>query len=73
MIGKMIFDFVQALQRFDTDTKVLLLRVLIRAGQSGDANAYLKGKLHRILDEEDRPVEVTSPRAIHVTSREVKR
>lgn len=73
MIGKMLFDFVQALQRFDTDTKVLLLRVLIRAGQSGDANAYLKGKLQRILDEDDHPVEVTSPRAVRVTSREVKR
>lgn len=73
MFGKLMYDFVQALSKFDLDTKMLLLRVLIRAGQSGSANLYLKERLQRILDEDDRPLVSSSPRQVHVTSREVKR
>lgn len=71
MVGKLIYDFVQALSKFDGDTKMLLLRVLVRAGQSGNANEYLKERLQRILDEDDRPIVSPSPR--QVTAREVKR
>ena len=71
MIGKMLYDFAQALSKFDADTKVRLLRVLVHAGQSGNANLYLKDRLQRILDEDDRPIVSASPR--QVTAREVKR
>lgn len=71
MIGKILFDLAQALSRFELDTKMLLLRVLVRAGQSPSANHYLKERLQRILDEDDRPIVSPSPRQVHVTSREV--
>jgi hypothetical protein len=73
VIGKLLYDFVQALSKFDTDAKLLLLRVLVRGAQSGDANAWLKRNLQRILDEGDAPPVSHSPRQVQVSWREVKK
>ena len=73
MFGKLLFDFVNALKRIDTDTQMLLLRFLVRAGKSGNANLYVQSRIQRILDEDDHPAVSASPRQVHVPSREVKR
>ena len=73
MFGKLFYDFVQALKRIDTDTQLLLLKFLIRAGKSGNANLFVQSRIQRILDEDDHPIVSSSPRQVHVSSREVKR
>ena len=72
MIGKLVYDFVQALKDIDTDTRLLLLRFLIRAGKAPNANLYIKERLQKIMDEDDAP-QVSSPRQVQATWREVKR
>lgn len=44
---------IKSLGKIDTDTSALLLRFIIRATKSGNANAYIKRTIQRILDEED--------------------
>ena len=73
MIGKLFFDFVQALKRIDGETQLLLLKFLIRAGKSGDANRFVQDRLQRIFDEDDQLIVSSSPRQVHVTAREVKK
>ena len=73
MFGKMLFDFIQALKGIDGETQLLLLRFLIRAGKAPYPNLYVKERIQRILDADDAPVVSSSPRQVHVPSREVKR
>lgn len=73
MFGKLAYDFVQAIKRIDTDTQMLLLRFLVRAGKSTDPSRFVKESLQRILDEDDRPSVSSSPRQVQATWREVKK
>jgi len=45
-----LMDFVKNL---DADTMSLLTRFAIRATKSGDANAFVKQRLRRMLSEDD--------------------
>jgi hypothetical protein len=45
--------FLEQLGQIDGDTKALLVRLVIRANKSGNANAYLKSRLQLIVDVDD--------------------
>lgn len=48
----MLANFFKTL---DSDTVTLLTRFAMRAIKSGNANAFIKTRLQRLLDEDDAP------------------
>ena len=48
-----VSGFLQQLGSIDGDTKALLVRLMIRANKSGNANLYLKARLQLIVDVDD--------------------
>lgn len=56
------------LKGIDLESRTLLGRFVMRAVKSGDANAFIKRELRKVLDGPP----VSAARAVQVTSREVK-
>lgn len=49
-----LLAFIDFAKNLDADTMSLLTRFAIRATKSGNANEFVKSRLRRLLDEDDR-------------------
>lgn len=68
---KFLGQIAQGLKVFDSDTQLLFLRFVMRAGRSPDPNRFVQDALAKVLSEDEPPP--APPRQVQVSWREVKK